>query len=197
MNMLFRRRVRVKGIKTRMYRSAAGLYFPDHSLVTPKHRNVLAVLRRPDGEGIIIPASNIVTNAGDIFYAQMAAGESPTNVFGVHEMCSAFASSTGDKTIDRADFTPIASSEKAHSSGYPTTDDADSDNTGAGVDIVTYLASYAGGDFNHAAITHGLITNATPGSAEPLLTGYAFASSFEKTAQDTLKVFVNHEMAGV
>jgi hypothetical protein len=61
---------------------------------------------------------------------------------------------------------------------------------------VTFLASYAKADFNHSAISHGIITNASPGASEPILTGYAFAASFEKTADDTLKVFVNHQMAG-
>jgi hypothetical protein len=64
------------------------------------------------------------------------------------------------------------------------------------MDIVTFLASYAKADFNHAAISHGIITNATPGVAEPLLTGYAFAAAFAKTADDTLKVFVNHDFTG-
>ena len=35
------------------------------------------------------------------------------------------------------------------------------------------------------------------GASEPLLTGYAFAAGFAKTADDTLKVFVNHEFNGV
>jgi len=177
-----------------MYRSASGLWFPEYDHVTGKHRNVLAVLRPARGAGRIIPASNIVTNDGDLYYAEMGAGETPTDAFDVHEMCSA---GTPAKGADRSAFTPIGSSEKAHTAGYPKTNDGDSDNTGAGVDIVTYLASYSAADFNAASISHGIITNATPGASENLLTGYAFASAFEKTAADTLKVFVNHEMSGV
>jgi hypothetical protein len=117
-----------------------------------------------------------------------------TNVFGIHELASA---GTPGKAADRSGFTVIASTQKAHAATYPKTNDGDADNTGAGVDVVTWLASYTKGDFNHGAITHGIITNATPGATEPILTGYAFAASFAKTADDTLKVFVNHTMNGV
>jgi hypothetical protein len=123
----------------------------------------------------------------------MGAGETPTNAFGIHELASA---GTPGKAADRDDFTPIGSTQKAHTATYPKTADADADNTGAGADIVTYLASYAKADFNAASITHGMITNTGAGAGAPLLTGYAFSAGFAKTADDTLKVFVNHEMLG-
>lgn len=183
----------VRGFAHKLYRSRAGLWVPWCGMVVPKHQNVLAVLRRPEGK-ILIPASNIVTDAGDLHYAQRAVSEALTNAFGIGEMASA---GTPGKAATRAGFTLIAGSQKAHASTYPKRNDADADNTGGGVDIVTFLQSYAKADFNHTAITHGIITNVTPAAAEPILTGYAFAAAFAKTADDTLKVFVNHTFNGV
>ncbi len=186
-------REQVGGFVTKILRSKAGLYFPEQSLFIPRYHNVLAVLNGPEGKRCI-GAHNIVTDAGDLYYAQLGAEEASTNAFGVHEMQTA---GTPGKAANRSGFTAIASSEKAHFAAYPQTNDGDGDNTGAGTDIVTYLVSYLKGDFNDAGITHGIITNVTPGASEPLLTGYAFSGSFGKTADDTLKVFVNHEMLGV
>lgn len=186
-------RVSHPGFVNRVLVSAAGIFVPLFDALVPRHRNVLAVLGTPDGK-LLIPASNLVGDAGDVFYAQKGAGAATTNAFGVHELASATSGIV--KGSHRGAFTVIGSTQKAHTSTYPKVSDADADNTGAGADIITWLATYAKGDFNHAAITHGLITNATPGASEPILTGYAFAASFEKTANDTLKVFVNHEMSG-
>jgi len=182
----------VPGFAHRVYRTSAALIVPMFDAFVRKHRNVLAVLGTPDGR-FLIPASNIVTDAGDVHYAQRGAAEAPTNAFGIAELASA---GTPGKSASRSSFTVIGSTQKAHGAGYPRTNDDDPDNTGAGTDTVTFLASYAKADFNHAAISHGLITNASPGASEPLLTGYAFASAFEKTADDTLKLFVNHDFTG-
>lgn len=186
----------VPGFRNRVFRTLASIIVPEFDAFIPRHNNVLAVLRTPEGK-LLIPAANIVTNAGDRFYAQKSAGEATSNAFGIHAMASA---GTPAKVSDLVDFTLIAGSNKAHTAGYPKTTDVDADNTGAGADIVTYLVSYTKTDFNHAAISHGVITNVgldviSPG--EPILTGYAFAAPFEKTANDTLKVFVNHEFLGV
>jgi len=181
----------VSQFANKVYTSRGGIWAM--GLFLPKHQNVLAVLNGPEGR-ILIPASNIVTDAGDIHYAQRGAAEAPTNAFGVQIMCTA---GTPGKAATDDSFTAIAGSEKAHASGYPKSNDGDADNTGAGTDVTTWLVSYTKADFNDTAITHGIITNASPGAAEPLLTGYAFAASFAKTANDTLKVFVNHTMNGV
>jgi hypothetical protein len=185
-------RTSVPGFAHRVHVTAAALIVPMFDAFVPKHRNVLAVLGTPEGR-FLIPASNIVTDAGDVYYAQRGAAETPTNAFGIHELASA---GTPGKAAHRGSFTVIGATQKAHAGGYPTTDDSDADNTGAGADIVSFLASYAKADFNHSAITHGIITNTSPGASEPILTGYAFASAFEKTADDTLKVFVNHDFTG-
>ena len=157
---------------------------------------VIAILRdETTGLYRVHKTRNIVTDAGDVYYAQSAVGETPTNDFDSLELGSA---GTPAKGADRSDFTPIASTEKLETATYPKTNDGDSDNTGAGVDVATHQFAYAAGDFNHAAITHGWITNPTPGASEPILTGFAFTGgAFAKTASDTLKVIVNHTFNGV
>jgi len=191
--MLLRTALDAKRFRNKVLLTKAGLWVPLFDMLVPRHQNVLAVLRTPAG-ALLIPASNIVTDAGDIYYAQLGASESPTNAFGILELATA---GTPGKAANRSGFTVIGSTQKAHDGTYPKTNDGDADNTGAGTDVTTYLTSYTGADFNNGAITHGFITNVTPGASEPILTGYAFAASINKTASDTLKVFTNHTMNGV
>lgn len=186
-------RSEITGFRNKVYKSAGSIFVPMFDALVPKHRNILAVLESEEGK-LLIPGSNIVTNDGDIYYAQKGAGAATTNAFGIHELASA---GTPGKTATRAAFTTIANTQKAHTAGYPKVGDADADNTGGGANIVTYLGSYAKADFSASSITHGIITNASPVTGSPLLTGYAFAAAFSKTSNDTLKVFVNHQMNGV
>lgn len=199
-NLLIQRRVRlnIPGLRTTVYRRRGGLYFPEHSHVLDPRQNCLALLRRvlgPDaGWAELIPAANIITDAGDIHLAQKAAGESPTNAFGIWEQCSA---GTPGKSANRSSFTAISGSQLAQDATYPKTNDGDADNTGAGTDVLTSRASYSAASFNHAAITHAIRTNTSPGASEPILTGFAWASSINKAATDTLKVFHNATFNGV
>ena len=79
---------------------------------------------------------------------------------------------------------------------YPQTDDQDGDNTGAGVDIVTWRYSYTTAQGNVVDIIEGAIVDndTTPTAA---LCHFLFAGIFTKTSSDTLKVFVNHTFTGV
>lgn len=192
-NLLIRTRIRVPGVVNRVYRTAAGIFVPLFDAFVPKHMNVIAIVCR-EGRGILIPGSNIVTDAGDIYFAQRSAGEAPTNTFSIFEMCS---SGTPAKGANRSVFAAISGSQKAQDAGYPKSNDTDTDNTGRATDVRTARVSYATGDFTHAAITHGLITNPSPGANEALLTGWAFAASFAKSNAETLKVFHNATLNGV
>lgn len=186
--------VSLPGLATLIFRSKGSLWFPGCDHVVDRRNNILAVLDGPMGKRII-PACNIVTDTGDVHYAQDGAEEAPTNVFGILELASA---GTPGKAAIRSGFTVIGSTQKAHDGTYPKTNDVDPDNTGTtGTDVVTYLTSYTKADFNAASITHGIITNVTPAAGEPLLTGYAYGAAFAKTADDTLKNFVNHQFNGV
>ena len=155
---------------------------------------------------------NIVTDDGDLYYAERAAlltvgaTISPvpthfTDANGVPDMIMEMYDNTGGapaKGNDRSDLgTIVSGSAKAMDSGYPKVGDLDADNTGAGVDIVTYLVSYAKGEANHTDIADVILTNPSPGASEKLILHAEFDAEFPKTSNDTLKVFINHRMNGV
>ena len=145
-------------------------------------------------------AKNIVTNAGDLFYAQQSVGEAPTDDF--DGASGRMQVRTGVVTPAKTDVytqftTPVAGSNKVIDATYPKTNDGDGDNTGAGTDIVTWRTSWTTGDFTANAIIGGCIHvgGASP-TTEALLTHFDI-TSFNKTASDTLKIFVNHTFTGV
>ena len=144
---------------------------------------------------------NIVTNDGDLYYAEMSAAETPTSDF--DGASGRMELRTGSVTPAKADTyneltTPITASRKIIDGTYPLTNDADTDNTGSGTDVVTWLTSWTTGDFNQTSIIGGCVHvgGATPSGATKLLTHWSI-SSFDKTAADTLKIFVNHTFNGV
>ena len=103
--------------------------------------NVCIVKEDSEGNKSWLYAENIVTNDGDLYYAQKAAGESPTSDFGGSN--GRMELRTGSATPAKGDAyaqvaTPVTASRKALDSNYPKTNDGDSDNTGAGTDIVTW-----------------------------------------------------------
>lgn len=156
---------------------------------------VLAIVRdERSGRCHVHRTRNIVTTAGDTYYAQQAANESPTNAFTQLELGSA---GTPGKTATTSGFTLIAATAKTVKATYPKTADADADNTGDAADAVTWTFEYTAADFNHAAITHGWIVVAGHGAGAPILTGFAFAAAFPKASTDTLKVIINHAFEGV
>jgi hypothetical protein len=188
---------------------------------------VLAVLKRADGPEALLShvistrvvvvledaetglrrthiTKNIVTDAGDLFYAQRAVGTLPTNftdgsgVFdGIIELYNG-ASASPAKGNTRANLAGLVSgSAKALTAGYPKINDADADNTGAGVDIVTYAVSYTKLEANASNIADIIITNPSPGASEPVMMHAEFGTPFTKTSNDTLKVFINHTLNGI
>ena len=163
--------------------------------------NVCIVKEDSEGNKSWLYAKNIVTNDGDLYYAQKSAGESATSDFG--SASGRMELRTGSATPAKGDTynsvtTPIAASRKAIDSNYPKTNDGDSDNTGSGTDIVTWRTSWTTGDFNSNAIIGGCIHvgAASPASGTKVLSHFSI-TSFNKTASDTLKIFVNHTFTGV
>ncbi|MBN1254009.1 MAG: hypothetical protein JXA50_01880 [Deltaproteobacteria bacterium] len=161
-----------------------------------KHADVIAILHNPkSGEKTLIAGKNIVTNAGDQFYAQKVCGESPANDFTSLYLTTA-GPSTPAKDDDYSDFTVVAGSEKAKSSGYPKTNDADPDNPAPGVDIMSWLFEYSGEDGPFTDITHSFIAKAGAGGTDPILNSYKWPVSFSKGAGVTMKIFHNHQQNG-
>lgn len=160
---------------------------------------VLAVLKCPQLEAtpIIIPALNLVTNDGDLYYAQSSVAETPTDDFdaaaaGWHLGTGSTAATKTDTDVTTED----VAGRKATDATYPRTNDPDGDNTGAGTDIVTWRVSYTTAEANITNIREAaIVDNRTTATAA--LTHFVFAAAFTKTSSDTLKIFANHEMLGV
>ncbi len=167
------------------------------------------------GKKTWIPFKNIVTDAGDLYYAERGAllttgtPISPvpsnfTDANGVPDMIMELydntpANNAPAKANDRGDLlgTIAPSSAQPMDATYPLVNDPDPDNTGSGTDIITYRRSYTVAQANLADITDLILTNPSPGATEPVIMHAEFAAAFTKTSDDTLKVFVNHQMNGV
>ena len=164
--------------------------------------NICIVRENQDtGDKTWLYAKNIVTNDGDLYYAQKSVGGTPTSDFGGSDgrMELRTGSATPAKAHVYSDVTtPVTASRKIKDGAYPKTADDDSDNTGAGADIVTWRTSWTTSDFNATAIIGGCfhVGGASPASGSKLLTHFSI-TSFNKTASDTLKIFVNHTFNGV
>jgi hypothetical protein len=188
--------------------SLVDAYTKDHRRKVTVVGQVLAVLRHePLGFEVVVPGINIVTDVGDEFYAYRGTNaQPPTTHFtdgaaltfdGIMELYNG-ASSAPAKGNDRSAMAGLVTgSDKAMDATYPKRDDDDTDNTGAGVDIITYRVSYTTAEANANNIADVIITNPSPGASENLLMHALFAATFNKTSSDTLKVFVNHTMNGV
>lgn len=165
---------------------------------------VVAVLVSPNGDVRRFETTNIVTNAGDLFYAERGVAQAiPTNftngsgVFdGVMELYNGASSAPGKANI-RSNLAGLVGTAKAIDATYPKVNDGDTDNTGAGTDVITYRTSFTTAEVNGTNIADVIITNPSPAAGEPLLMHAEFAAPFTKTSSDTLKVFVNHTMNGV
>lgn len=192
----------------RIVRDRAGQYWQDKLTTDLFRRNplregvqvagqILALLtHQPSGEILKIRGLNIVTNDGDVYYAQSAVAETPTDDFDAAAAGFRLGTSATAPTKTDTDVTTENSAgRKATDATYPQTDDQDADNTGAGTDIVTWRVSYTVSEANITGIQEGAIVDerTTPTAA---LTHFLM-TSFTKTSSDTLKIFVNHTMNGV
>jgi len=158
--------------------------------------NVIAIVKDKFGElKSMVMGQNIVTDAGDLFYAQKGCGTSPTNTFINCYLGTATAAE--GKTSTYTTLTVISGSEKAPTATYPKVNDGDTANTGKAADSITYKYEWLGADFNNAAIACGGIAKAGASGTDPLLTHFKFTAAFEKTATDTLTLYVNHNFLGV
>lgn len=196
-------RERVTRFKNRVYRTKAGIWACE--VVAPRHKNIIIVKREGDDpDPILMLAHNIVTDAGDVYYAQKAVGESPTNVFARLYLSTVDWDASHPAKASSSDniASVISGSEKAVATNWPRTADPDSDNTGSGADVISWKFSYTKTDFNDPSIDAGAISKASVTSwgagagSDAVLTGFDL-TAFEKTANDTLTVYVNHTQNGV
>lgn len=170
----------------------------DEEPIVNNKNNIVAVVIGPDGKvkerRQWFFGKNLVTDGGDQYYAEaIVASGSVMIIAGMNLGSSAVAPAKGNTNVGSI----IANGSAAISSGYPRTSDPDADNTGAGADIVTWLASFGTGVANANGIQEVAIANVlgTAATANCIMRGTV--ASFNKTSSDTLKVFVNHTINGV
>ena len=167
-------------------------------------RVVVVLTNSETGKVRRFESKNIVTNAGDLFYAERGVNTAiPTNftngsgVFdGIVELYNGASAAPAKGSARNNLVGLVASSGKAIDATYPRVSDPDGDNTGSGADVITYRVSYLTSEANATGIADVIITNPSPGASEPVLMHAEF-TPFDKTASDTLKVFINHTMNGV
>ena len=176
----------------------------------PLEEKLAALKINPDKWKKWIIGMNEVTNDGEIGYANEAASEAPSaneDFFATAASRMQLANPSSQNSIvatdkwEQVDTTAkaIAGSNKVYDAAFPKRNDGDGDNTGAGVDIVSFLTSYTTGDFNDGGTTiknFAILDNASPVDGSLLLT-HGQITAFNKTSTDTLKFFINHEMRRV
>ncbi|GAG77122.1 unnamed protein product [marine sediment metagenome] len=126
-----------------------------------QHDALLVLENHKTGKKRHIWGRNIVTNDGDLWYAESACGEVVTIDHDSLYLATANDEGGGapTKTSTYGNFTVHAGSEKHVTVAYPQTNDADGDNTGSGVDIVSWKFEYTTGDGPFVAITHSFISS--------------------------------------
>ena len=179
--------------------------------IDPKN-NICVVVTHEDGSKDWWYGSNLVTNDGDIFYAKQAAETDPATNENFHTSACVLQNPASANTIAKTDAyaqvtSPITTTGAVRplTAGYPKTADADSDNTGASADAISYRFDWATNQIDTSSgnpITGGAIydvAQTSPVAATKILTHWNFTSpaTFHKTSTDTLKLFVNHTFNGV
>ncbi|MEE4258949.1 MAG: hypothetical protein V2I62_04260 [Bacteroidales bacterium] len=154
---------------------------------------IITVLEE-NGKKTVWENHNLITNDGDLFMAELLAGETPTDAF-INCVLGTGAVAAA-KTDDYDSITPISGSNKAPSAGYPKTNDTDADNTGAGADICTWKYEWTTGDFNNAAVREGCITIASPGVGSNIFNRWVEDAAYEKSSSATLTQYVNVTITG-
>lgn len=157
--------------------------------------NVLAVLYDVGGRPLrSIKGKNLITNEGDLYYAQKAAGETPTTDFTLGGLRLGSSTTVPVKAATDVGGS-ILSTGKAEEATYPKTNDVDTSNAGRGTDVITWKFLYAIADFSASGIAEGAIVDniTTPTKA---LAHFLFASTFSKSLKEKLVIFVNHTFNG-
>lgn len=152
---------------------------------------------------------NIITDVGDTYYAQRGAGETPTYnfvTFGNMVVARSFTATAG-KTNTFGNFvlqqTASATTywgRQPFDSGYPTTADSDTSNTGRTVDAITYKRIYTTAQANGTIQAIGICrTDAITNTNGQLLSfkTLTVAQQLTKTSSVTLTVYINHLFSGV
>lgn len=175
-----------------------------HDLVALKQGSVgFGVVEHRDERGLLIdaiPFANLITDAGDLYYAQKmivgiapASPSAPTAVSGMKlgtGTTAAAKSGSGAALV-----TYITGSNVAFDASYPQTA-----NLGGGLGVnAVYKTTWAAGVATNAAITEAVIvndagTNATSSAANSI--ARVVFTAVNKASADTLAITWNHKQLG-
>lgn len=157
-----------------------------------------ALLEHSNGEKELFETENLVTAAGDLYYAKRAVAEAGiTPDFATGVMVLSTTGNAPAKGSVYSDLTGvIATSIQPFDATYPKRNDDDTDNTGRGATIVTYRRSYSTSQANGTGISRVAITVPSPVPASPLLMYAIFGTAFDKDTNTTIKIWVNHTFLG-
>ena len=149
------------------------------------------------GGHLVVPGHNIVTNAGDQFYAQKGCGETPTN-FATFRQSLTSAEGTPGKTSNFSNLTTVVGT-KACDSGFPKTNDNAVSPLNPGtvdIDVIAYRVTWTTAEAVATITGLAMHANGATGT-DPILNLARFASSFAKTNLETLVTWANHRFNGV
>ena len=166
--------------------------------------NVAAVLTNIEtGEKRVIRTHNIITIQGDVMYSR-AAGKGINGVEIVPTIAGmrlGYNTSTPgtpgkshtDMSMASTPSTPFAT--RVVDSGYPKVNDDDTNNPGRGSTTLSWRCSFGASEAVHVDIATLDLPNIFTAPSYSLCIAN-FAAKFEKTAVNTLQVYVNHTFLG-
>lgn len=158
----------------------------------PTKENVVIVIHDHDtGLTDVSYGKNIVTDDGDIYYAQRTCGETPTNTYIGARMGSNIAGGTSKTDTDVNSFFGVG---KATTATYPKTNDGDPLNTLAGVNIVTWKFEWATSENVGAQDEIAIVDNLTTPTTALC---HADCGLQNKTNLQSMIVYVNHVFEGI
>lgn len=151
------------------------------------------------GAKLVMRGKNIVTNNGEIYYAQMTCSTTPTDDFDNSTAGLRLGQGTtgGGNSTDVGVNTEVTTMRNtgAIESGYPKANDTETDNSGKAADVVTWHYYWSTTEGTGTGLNEGAIVNSLTG-ATVCLTHFDIGSTFDKTSSDTLRIFVNHAFSG-
>jgi len=152
---------------------------------------------------IVEVGPNLVTDAGDRYYAQRGAVEAVTHTFSIGEIVVAQSGLVNSKTRTFGAFKNMNSTytgRKTFAAGYPKTADSDTDNSGRTIDAVTYKTIFGTTEANYTIRAVGISRSGGATNSDGQLLSYktlAIAAYVQKTSSITLTVYINHTFLGV
>ena len=154
-------------------------------------RVLVAVVERADGRRDVYKGDNLVTNSGLYYYAHQGAVQGGAGSYNWPAGCRLGTNNvTAPAGTDIGVNAVIASGSVATTAAYPVHSDADTDNSGRGTLVASWLFTFGTGLVNLDNIGEIAIVSSLTVAGSAL--SHGTITTFSKGSQDSLKFFVNH-----